>query len=386
VSETRTVLIFGASARAAAFSALRAGFQPWCADLFADADLRQRVPAMQLPGRYPEGFLDLVDVELPGPWLYTSGLENRPFLVRRMARRRPLWGNEQASLVEARSPFNLGKLLLEAKLPGPGLWAPGDPFRGSAGRRWLVKPLAGSGGAGIRLLDPRNVGESVRPDRCYLQEYLEGEARAAVFLGDGRSARLLGLTQQLVGETWLHAAPYQYCGSIGPIALAAEETARLSRLGDVLASGCGLRGLFGVDGIWRHGALWPVEINPRYTASVEVIEYATGIRALAWHGRVFEKGDLPPESTPAATAVVGKSVLFARGPTTFPASGPWSECMASRVPAEELPTFADIPAAGTPIETGHPVLTVFARASSTNACLAALRDGAAEVDRRLFGR
>ncbi len=32
------LLIFGASARAAAFSALRAGLQPWCADLFADAD------------------------------------------------------------------------------------------------------------------------------------------------------------------------------------------------------------------------------------------------------------------------------------------------------------------------------------------------------------
>jgi len=32
------VLIVGASARAAAFSALRAGLRPWCADLFADLD------------------------------------------------------------------------------------------------------------------------------------------------------------------------------------------------------------------------------------------------------------------------------------------------------------------------------------------------------------
>ena len=36
------LLIVGASARAAAFSALRAGLRPWCADLFGDDDLRAR--------------------------------------------------------------------------------------------------------------------------------------------------------------------------------------------------------------------------------------------------------------------------------------------------------------------------------------------------------
>jgi hypothetical protein len=124
VGGSGTVLIFGASARAAAFSALRAGFKPWCADLFADADLRQRVPAMQLPARYPDGFLDLIDVELPGPWLYTGGLENRPFLVRKMARRRPLWGNDQAALLAARSPFAVAQGLRRAGLPGPAVWGP----------------------------------------------------------------------------------------------------------------------------------------------------------------------------------------------------------------------------------------------------------------------
>src|SRR5919206_4940372 len=87
------LLIFGASTRAAAFSALRAGLRPWCADLFADADLQARRPAMRLPGKYPDGFLDLVATELPGPWLYTGGLENHPPLVGRMERRRAPWGH-----------------------------------------------------------------------------------------------------------------------------------------------------------------------------------------------------------------------------------------------------------------------------------------------------
>src|SRR5687768_13774469 len=105
------LLIFGASARGAAFSALRAGLRPWCADLFADADLRAVCPVMRLPGRYPDGFLDLIDVELPGPWMYTGGLENRLRLVSMMSRRRKLWGNVDEALVNARLPGEVARIL-----------------------------------------------------------------------------------------------------------------------------------------------------------------------------------------------------------------------------------------------------------------------------------
>ena len=47
-------------------------------------------------------------------------------------------------------------------------------------------------------------------------------------------------------------------------------------LGDALASAFGLAGWFGVDYILRDEIPWPVEINPRYTASVEIHELATG--------------------------------------------------------------------------------------------------------------
>ena len=53
---TDNLLIFGASTRAAAFSALRAGLRPWCADLFGDADLVSRCPTIRMPaGDYPHG-------------------------------------------------------------------------------------------------------------------------------------------------------------------------------------------------------------------------------------------------------------------------------------------------------------------------------------------
>src|SRR6202030_2218911 len=60
------VLLIGASTRAAAFSALRAGLRPWCADLFNDADLRGRCPSVALvPGTYPQGFVAAVQQAPP---------------------------------------------------------------------------------------------------------------------------------------------------------------------------------------------------------------------------------------------------------------------------------------------------------------------------------
>src|SRR5207253_6364233 len=112
--------------------------------------------------------------------------------------------------------------------------------------------------------------------RVYCQEFIEGEPIAAVYVGDGEKARLIGVTCQLTGSDWLHARPFQYCGSVGPVSLPAETEALLERLGNVLTSGCRLRGLFGADCVVRDGTPYLVEVNPRYTASIEILEYATG--------------------------------------------------------------------------------------------------------------
>src|SRR5436305_512296 len=129
------LLLFGASARAAAFSALRAGLRPWCADLFGDTDLRAVCPTLTLAIKeYPEGFLRAAAAGPPGPWLYTGGLENRPALVDALARRRPLWGNRGDVLRRVRSPAAVAALLHAAGLPCPEVRT--DPAGLSAGR-WL---------------------------------------------------------------------------------------------------------------------------------------------------------------------------------------------------------------------------------------------------------
>src|SRR4051794_29765033 len=140
------LLIFGASARAAAFSALRAGLRPWCADLFADADLRACCPAVRLEGPYPDGFAALLETAPAAPWLYTGGLENHPHLVARLAQIRPLWGNDEPALRAAREPENVAGLLRGAGLSVPRLSSHPDHSA-----RWLLKPRRGAGGTGIHF-------------------------------------------------------------------------------------------------------------------------------------------------------------------------------------------------------------------------------------------
>src|SRR5207245_9361141 len=114
------LLLLGASVRAAAFSAVRAGLQPCAIDLFADRDLAAVCPAMVVPGRqYPAALADLARKAPPGPWLYTGALENWPALVDEIARDRPLWGNDTACLRRVRDPFALADALRAAGLIGP---------------------------------------------------------------------------------------------------------------------------------------------------------------------------------------------------------------------------------------------------------------------------
>src|SRR5262249_36054714 len=195
-----------------------------------------------------------------GPWMHTGALENRPGLVKKIASRRHLWGNSAEVLRQVRSPLTVFKVLNEAGIPCPKV----GPANRAGRIRWLRKPKAGGGGKGITW----GAGQDLSR-RHYLQEYIEGESCAALFVASQSRASLLGVTRQLVGQAWLHAGPFQYCGSIGPLTLDPSMEHAWLRLGNALAAGFQLQGLFGVDCIVRDQIPWPVEVNPRYTASVE---------------------------------------------------------------------------------------------------------------------
>src|SRR5262249_47794062 len=156
------------------------------------------------------------------------------------------------------------------------------------------------------------------------------------------------------------AAPFHYCGSVGLLEVGEAAEALFARIGTALTAEIGLRGLFGVDCVLRDGVPYPVEVNPRYTASVEVLEHAAGIAALPLHlAACGLGGPLTPDPSPRKRgdggAIVGKAILFARQAVTMPQTGLWSAALAQ--PLTGWRDFADLPHPGERIEHGRPVMT-----------------------------
>jgi predicted ATP-grasp superfamily ATP-dependent carboligase len=160
----------------------------------------------------------------------------------------------------------------------------------------------------------------------------------------------------------------------------------LEKLGSVLTVAAGLLGLFGVDLVIRNGVPYPVEVNPRYTASMEIVELGCGLPVMTLHRKAFDQRSVLATITmpPTSGGKIGKAILFAKKPLVFPGDGPWSAAIRRPRPVGELPDFADIPIAGESIRQGSPVLTLFARAATVAACLDSLREIAGDLDHWLY--
>ncbi len=364
------LLILGASARAAAFSAIRAGLRPHCGDLFADVDLKDSCPAIAVePGTYPEGLARIAEQAPSGPWLYTGALENHPELVDRISESRPLWGINGDTLRAVRDPIEVARVLHKAGLPCPQvrLHRDGLPLDGS----WLVKPLASAGGRQIQPLDS-DVEQPSKP--VYYQRRIEGASFSSVFLALGGGARLLGTTWQFIG---IPGQPFAYFGNIGPWPLRESVAQCLERIGQILAVRFGLLGLFGVDFVLRkQGIPWPVEVNPRYTASVEVLEMAQCRSLLADHIEVFAPGAVPKSQPifhkPGSPRFVGKWIMHAERDGQFPQDPDW-------IPQAERPWepynvhMADCPRPGTKFRSGNPLFSILVTSEDWRNCSARLK-------------
>ncbi|MFM7108001.1 MAG: ATP-grasp domain-containing protein [Planctomycetaceae bacterium] len=380
------LVVVGASVRAVAASARRAGWSVHAADLFADADLGSaataavRVPTgPELP--WPAGLEAAVAGFPVAPWIYTGALENHPDLVDRLARSRPLAGNAGDRLRAVRDPALVARAARAAGLGFPDTFtdAASLPPDGS----FLVKPRAGAGGRGIARW---RGGRPPAGDPIW-QRFVPGRPWSAAFAMDRSAARLFSASRQLVGRGWCGARGFAWCGAVDvPVAaLPASLRSRLDRLGEVLADRFGLVGLVGVDLVVDAGGeAHVIEVNPRPTASLELAERATGESVAATHLAAcgvpspVVAGATPPRRPPAWA----KAVVFAERTTSFHEhlaetlanlAGGWVRDDAG------WPPLADLPKPGDEVAAGGPALTVFAAAGDAAAALAALRARTATV-------
>jgi len=368
MNPSATVLIVGASTRAAAFSALRAGLEPSCLDCFADRDLMAVCAALRVETGEGVAGLERLAIGLPpGPWLHTGPLENHPDRVERISQTHRLYGNSAETLRAARDPARLVDVLRRQGLPHLAIEL--DAQRLPRDGTWLVKPIASAGGRLIQHLDHATVPVG---EPCYFQRFLDGPSNSALFLAHQGRAELVGVTRQLRGAP---GSPFAYRGNVGPIPVSAPLMSRLRLAGNVLTSAFHLVGLFGVDYILRDDEPWLVEINPRYTASVEVFELATGRTLMNEHLRacamdlVESNPPLKPKTLSTKAPVVGKAILYAHRSLVAPEI----EIDDSRYrDIFAVPAIADVPWPGTPIAAGEPIMTIFTTGEDVRDCEARL--------------
>jgi predicted ATP-grasp superfamily ATP-dependent carboligase len=293
-------------------------------------------------------------------------------LIDRMATLKPLFGIPSDSLHKVRDPLELQKVLNAASLNFPKT-KPCDGLSPGVGQ-WLHKTGQGGNGSGVSRHQSEPPGLPRRDG--YWQQRIDGTPGSALFIDD----KLQGITQQLIAEPWTRAGAFQYCGTLAPWNSPSLATADIARLGKVLMTQFDLHGLFGVDFIFDGEQVWPLEVNPRVTAAVEIVDRVAGTNLLTKHLAAF--GLAVDRSQQEAVPASGKAILYAKHPLAV--SGSLSESLLARTGFRDSPQLADIPNPATQISVGEPILSVLADGTSSDAVEAELRERVAELEHELY--
>jgi predicted ATP-grasp superfamily ATP-dependent carboligase len=349
-NSARSLLIAAISGRALAAASRRAGYRPLVADFFCDTDtvaLAER--AVKLPGNLQDGIdgariietlRPLAGNEPPIAIVLGSGFERRTEIVDEIARHFPLAGNGAATIRRIKDPQALAADCAELGIPHPAFrWEPPvDP------ENWVVKTAGGAGGAHVRHAN----GEAPTTGR-YFQRFVSGRNVSALFIGDGRTARIIGFSRQWVSPA--PTAPYRYGGAVR---LRRFDRQDASTIGDWLSGltrHAGLVGLCSADLVRTTSSYQLIEINPRPGATLDIFDSAEAPLMEA-HLRAArgEVCDLPRFADSMASMI-----SYACAPVAhFPAIA-WPEWTADR----QSP--------GTRLIAGDPVCTIFARGRNAGA-------------------
>lgn len=368
------VLIVGYSTRALAESVVAAGWECSSIDAFGDLDQKAHVRSVAMQRDLGRPYSAAAAVAAAGRIAapcaaYTGNLENHAAAVQRLALGRELLGNSPATLYRSRDFGELRRVVRRAGGRLPRTYLPGDPRPRLVGTDFLAKPVRGGGGQGIREL--RDVARL--PDRDLIQERIDGTPGSVSFVADGRSALVLGVARGLAGEAAFGATGFRYCGSLFPLTVGARALERLEAIVQSATQAFGLVGLNGIDFVLCGDQPFVVELNPRYSASMELIQRA-GVKDLFALHTAACRGSLPSSLPRLGSGVWGKAVVWARRNVVAPETRSWLE----------RDDIRDIPFPGEQIRGGTPVCTVFGHGRDADACRAALVETARAVERALL--
>lgn len=411
---TQRLLIVGGSVRPVLASARRAGFEICAFDFFADWDSRwwtsgaipetnQKSNCKIQAIRNFEEILSFPNALSCDTALICGGMENQIELVRRIHTQMPILGTPPDQLERLSSGAEVFNAMNSAgfRTPPTKLTLLAEDRK----KQWLCKRDRSSSGTGITRIDSAAAAPTCHQDE-FFQQQIEGISVSVVYVsasavGQDCKTSVLGISRQMVGDPIFGAVGFRYCGSVGPIQLTRENRQTVGGIGQFLANEFGIRGVWGIDYIVNSTGIWPVDVNPRITASAELLESNLQTRGGQSAGIVdlqasacqtqldsqsarsrFNRLEVLREEPPWCE---GKAVLFHAGnhPVEI------SDAVFSKLSAWFEPSFfgstesgfsiADVPCPGQIIDIGAPLLTLRVRCVDQTQVETMLQQWAMEV-------
>ena len=368
------IAVAAVSARMMAESACRGGFGTSAIDVFGDVDTRavsdewrsagdaanvriekeDLVPALEAFGQRPNAI----------GWVPGGGFEASLDALVAGAEVAPLIGNAPSTFEALRTPREFFARLSALRIPYPDIsWElPADRAH------WLVKDAASSGGWHIRAVTDED--DAIGPEgRRYFQRLHPGVPMSALFVGNGRAARIVGINALIVER---HGSlPYVYHGAIAPIALPPRTFEHVSACVEAIVREWRLVGVNGMDFLIDHGHMAVLEINPRPTATLALHEHRIPHGLMRAHVEACRRGQLPAVQALDEARLRGQTIVFAQSAVTMTAP------MCDRMRA--LGFVHDIPFVGTTSNPGAPLCSVSAQGESRAHVLTHLAAASADV-------
>ncbi len=349
--EPRSVLIAAISGRQLAASARRAGLTPLVADFFADTDTHELASACRkLPGDIARGMiwrslapaLDALAKTAPSPvigLIYGSGFEDRPGLLTLIARRWTVLGNDAATVAQTKAPDSFFAALDRLGIKHPYTTV-APPPRGAG---WLSKRIGGAGGSHIVPCGLKGTSRNV-----YYQQRLEGRSISALFVANGREARVLGFSEQWTAPS--SRSLWRYGGAVGPAALPKPITRAMASAVKSVATEFKLKGLGSADFMMSGDEALLLEINARPGATLDIFDSGRS-PLLQLHLDAVVNGKLPRQGLKFSDAKAS-AIVYAKGDIAVPPHVKWPDWVADRPKPSEW------------IDKNRPICTVSARAGT----------------------
>jgi len=302
LKETKPLVILGFSARAAAECAVQAGYCPTVVDFCGDRDL------LALKCHYhsmtnPDWLDWLVEQRTEGPVLLTGGMEHQSSFLYEYFRRSHRSCETIKSVLAMRDSQNWQQWAEVSDIVWPvsisltnfsSAKSPDfDPNHLGPNFRWVLKSQKSVGGLGVQDWPVDNELSHLRVqndiESYYLQERLDGIGVGVTFLTSQYGTIPLGVAENGFQDTQSFLPKYTYRGSIGPYRLSEANLFKLKSFAQIAGKESGIQGLWQADFILNEFQIALLEINPRWSASMEILDVAFNERLVAWHGACLDE-------------------------------------------------------------------------------------------------